>query len=136
MTAMKLLENKQVFSLLKVLGWQCVDSEKYKPKSNQLPSVIAVLDKQGGSHGLDRTFFPLVGKQYQTFENVKNLLLKEPCVKNRSRKEIREIKDALFDYCRDIIKSKERIKNEQDMDTKAKAFLDRVLLPEQEWLVV
>jgi hypothetical protein len=134
---MNIPENEQeLFNLLKTLGWQFARAEKYSPKPDKLPRHFARLDKNIAYDGQDITFFPLVGKQDQTFENVFNLLLKEPRVKNRTRREIRKIREELLDYCRDIIQNRESIQTDQDINNRARPFLNRVLLPEQEWRVV
>jgi hypothetical protein len=141
MTAItNLPENEQLSKFLKILGRQCVQSEKYIPRSDRLPSIIAALDEDAAYQGQEMTYFPLAGKQSETFEKVLNLLLADSRVKNQSRIESRRIYKELLNYCRDIIKNKESIRNQQDIDkyigTKAEAFLKRLLMPEQEWLVV
>jgi hypothetical protein len=133
---MNLSDNEELFKLLKVLGWQVARADKYSPKPDKLPHHIVRLNKNVPSDGGDITFFPLVGKQDETFWNVLNLLLEDPRAKNRSRREKRRIREELLDYCRDIIQDRENIQNNQDIDTRAGTFLNQVLLPEQEWLVV
>ncbi len=133
---MNLPENDQVFKLLKVLGWQVAQSDRYRPRPDRLPHHIIRLNKNVPSDGGDITFFALVGKQDETFWNVLDLLLKDLRVINRTRREKRKIREELLDYCRYILQNRESIKNNQDIETRAQAFLSRVLMTEQEWLVV
>jgi hypothetical protein len=133
-------EDEQLYKFLKILGWQCFQSDKYTPRLDRLPGVIAALDKDAASKGQEMTYFPLAGGQSETLRKVLDLLLVDDRISNGSQKESREIYDKLLDYCRDIINNKENIRNHQDIDkeigTRVQAFLNQVLMPEQEWLVI
>lgn len=132
MSVNKLLKNQDVFKLLTQLGLEYSHpSEEYRPELGR-PSIIALLNKGGGPDGQD-TYFSLFGKQYQVFEKLMNLLLKEPYAQHLRPKDAR---DVLLDYCRDLINSVGANTTKADLENEAEAFLLQLLLQEQEWLVI
>lgn len=68
-------------------------------------------------------------------ENVFSLLSEEPHVRNRSQIERNRIRRELRNYCAEIFHNRQSINN-QEIERRAQTFLNQVLLPEQEWLVV
>ena len=131
-------DNEELLKLLKVLGWQFARPEKHRPRPDKLGLhyIRLNLNVASGDQDMTTTLLPLGGKQNETFENVFNLLSQEPRVKNRTRIERNKIRRELRNYCGEIFQNRQSINNDQDIDSRARTFLDRVLLPEQEWLVV
>lgn len=104
-------ENQEILKLLKVLGWQFARPEKhYRHLDDKGVHHFARLNQNvvpSGGQNMPTTFFPLVGKQDETFWNVLNLLFLEPHIKNRTRIEKRKIKKELLDYCGEIFQNRE-----------------------------
>lgn len=134
-------ENEQLYKFLGILGRQCLHSEKYIPTQKRLARVIAALDRDAAYQDQEMTYFSLAGGQYETLRKVMDLLLTDDRIPNESRKEKREIYNELLDYCREIFNNKDSIiKKQQDIDkdigARAEAFLNRLLMQEQKWLVI
>lgn len=137
---MAISQDEPVFKLSVVLGRQIFQSDRYSPRPDRVPHHIVRLDKNVPTNAGDIVFFTLIGKQDETFCNVLNLLLNDPRARNHTRRQKRKIREEVLDYCREIIRNRENIQNDQDIEAnienRARAFLHRVLLPEQEWRVI
>jgi hypothetical protein len=132
--------NQQIPELLRVLGWQFARPERhYRNLDDKGVHHFARINQNvvpSGGQNIATTHFPLVGKQDETFWNVLNLLSQDARVRNRTRIDRRRIRRELLNYCGEIYQNRQRINDDPDIQSRAQAFLNRVILPEQQWLVV
>jgi hypothetical protein len=131
-----LFENKdKILKALVRLGWQCIHPSK--EEVSRPSRMLFRLNKYPRPDGQDIFYSPSL-EASRTFEEVKQLLKKEPHVKRKKRciGKIEEMHDEVRDYCRTIINSKERIKSQNDVKSMAQDFLLSLTLSDMEWLLV